>query len=276
MGCSSSSSSTKALLSSIKSLIDSDNSYGLSLLLKQEILIHNASGLINSLRISHLHYKFSLLDYSLFTNKPKCFVTLLKTFKFCPISLVQSFHSQSLDPAIALCEMAALEILETFFPLYLEAFKAGLFKLKEKTPLEVACEQGHINIVSYLLNTHKKMASKLTDIQHINSSGLNMTAVALLAGKYSCFKFVAQKSNKIVGLGDPISECLEKSLLKTGNEYQECVVYLVQNLDYRVSQNHIDKTSNSSIFNQFLYKKFNEQCADKDSTSSVSTSLGSF
>lgn len=275
MGCSSSSSSSKALLSSIKSLIDSDNSYGLSLLIKQEILIQNAPDIVNSLQISHLNYKFSLLGYSLFTNKPKCFATLLKTFKFCPISLVQSFQVQNLDPALILCEMASLEILETFFPLYLEGFQAGLLKLKEKTPLEVACEHGHINIISYLLNTHKKMPSKLTDLQHINSSGLNTTAVALLAGKYSCFKFVAQKSNKIVGLADPISECLEKSNIRTGSEYQECVVYLVQHLDYKVSQRHLALASNSSIFNQFLYKKFNEQLIDKDFTSSVSTSLGS-
>lgn len=275
MGCSSSSSNTKNLVSSIKSFIDSDNSYSLSLLLKQEILINNSPKLPSSLQISHQTYQFDLLGYSLFTNKPNCFTTLLKTFKFSPLLLIKSFHSQNIDPANKLCEIAGLQILEKLMPAYIEAFQAGIFEIQEKTPLHVACEQGHINILNYLLEIHKKMPTKLTDVNYLNNIGQNAAAVALLAGKYSCFKFIAQKSKSIVGLNDPILECLQRISTNTGCEYQECVMYLVQNLGYRLSQQHLKIATDSNIFFKFLCDKYNEQTSDKDSACSVSTSFGS-
>lgn len=261
MGCSTSNTSKKDLEDKIKNYIDADNYKAMSETLNHQIKSTKIPGLVDTYKLSHEGFTFSIFDYSLYQGKTNCFKSLYNYYHASALDLINSYHSQGLDPISTICISGNLDFLSFFFPIYLETKDASDYPLPQSIifPTQISAKHGYISIINYFNKYFKGQPPFEYNINSCNIYGENTAAVALKEGRYKVLKYIIEKyDSKIQGVKDPLMICLTQAGLRPDREYLECAVYIIEKLKYQVMKKHIGLVKDNSVFSIYLDRKYNE------------------
>lgn len=261
MGCHSSKISRKERDEIIKNTIDTDNYKVMADLLNQEIKLTKNPELVDYPQLNHDGFIFSVFGYSLYKGQTNCFKCLYKNYKAGVLELINSYHSQGLNPVSVLCSLGNVELLRYFFPIYLETKEACEFQEIGTlfTPVQIAAKCGHISILNYFNQYFKGKPPYAYDPKGRNIQGENSATLALKEGHYSTLKYIHEKLGvSLHGIKDPIGVCLIGASEKKGREYLECAVYIIETLDYSVLKHHLSLLNDNDLFCRYLNTKYTE------------------
>ncbi|OMJ81254.1 hypothetical protein SteCoe_18310 [Stentor coeruleus] len=261
MGCNSGKINRKEKAEIIKNAIDIDNYKAMADLLNQEIKSTKNPELVDQPQLNYDGFTFSVFGYSLYKGQTNCFKCLYKNYKAGVLELINSYHSQGLNPVSVLCSLGNVDLLRYFFPIYLETKEACEFQEVTSlfTPVQVAAKCGHISILNYFNQYFKGKPPYSYDAKGRNIQGENSATLALKEGQYSTLKYIHEKLGvSIDGIKDPIGICLIGASEKKGREYLECAVYIIETLNYSVRKHHLSLLNDNDLFSRYLNTKYLE------------------
>ena len=203
------------------------------------------------------------ISYSVFTGKKKAFKFFYD--KGADIQIMNSLlYKFSLTPIEIICERGYLELLEFYLPIYLKQQNTSpgelepaeptlnLLNISEKciinsmTPIQKACEKGHISIVMYLYKyfKSKKFLPVMFDLDHTNEkTGENCALIACRKGNYNLMKALHTLCNADFKIKNRYDEnalliCVCAYRIEKNCVYIECIKYLIQKIGIDVAYMH--------------------------------------
>ncbi|CAG9326995.1 unnamed protein product [Blepharisma stoltei] len=203
------------------------------------------------------------LGYALYLGKTEIFIALHKFHKADVLIMENLFESQHTSGMEIICKHGTIDLLEYYLPIYLKNYQAKpaqkaiesltvdfekpqLIEFNDGstyTPLHIACEKGHISIVSYIYNYFKDLKNYPVelDIEYQDEkTGENCALIACRIGHYAMIKFLHETcdanfkalNKKNEGAIQICAAASKKMPLKA---YYECITYLVEQVGLDIS-----------------------------------------
>lgn len=226
-------------------------------------LLRNLDLSIDSTIILIKNISLNPISYSLFTGKKKAFKFFYD--KGADIdqmnSLLSSFNLTAID---IVCERGYLELLEFYLPIYLKSLRVSpgfpesieatlnlcsnseICVVNSMSPIQRACEKGHISIVIYLHKyfKSKKFVPRVFDVdQPSEKSGETCALIACRKGNYCLMKALHTLCNADFTIKNRYEEnailvCVCAYRIDKNPVYIDCIKYLIDKVGLDVIYMH--------------------------------------
>lgn len=232
------------------------------------------------------NFSLNPLSYALIKGKTRSFKYLKETLGAKLEIMEQNLIKQGTSGLKIICELGLLELLEYCIPLYLElninreaedslsvdftkSVLAPNTNFLTYTPVHIACEKGHINLLHYIYNLFKERDSCPSELSLCavdEYTGENCPLIASRMGNFSMLKFLHESCQvDFTAVNRRNENCVNvavsASKKRNLRSYIDCVVYLVEVIRLDVSHKYEETLlmAEYPVLIDFLEKKLNEK-----------------
>ncbi|CAG9324348.1 unnamed protein product [Blepharisma stoltei] len=200
--------------------------------------------------------QFSALAYALYLGKVEVFKYLAHHLDASIQEAMQLLARQSISPLDLICAKGYTDLLEDVIPIYLSAEKGSILAQEEVsvdfntaeqynakvkstyTAIHVACNNGHINVISYVHNYFKTQpyCPVQLDIDYQDElTGENCALISARNGNYAMMKFLHEQCKANFCARNKRNEnavqiAAVNSKKKANLPYLECIAYLIDTI----------------------------------------------
>jgi hypothetical protein len=279
---------TENCISKLQLSIDNDDCTSLKqhLLHLSSLLNKSPSLFIDDKLITSSSVKLTLLSYCVHKGSASCYRYLRQRCEASFEIMQDNMETMQLSPLSSICENGHSDLLAVYFPEFYEKFgrqrarqdsfpAVSLFSAWQEavpmTPIQLACKNGHLAIVSYFAEFFKDSPPPELSIHHIDpNTGENCALVAVRFGSFLMVKMLYEKYKADFYIHNKrkegVLQILAAQSRKSGQlSYTECLTYLVNvvKVDVLDGWQETLRLMEQKVMVQFLEGKLKEMGVDK-------------